>query len=366
LLGLPFDAVDMPGVVNQLRQAAQERRPFLLSTPNLNWIVACLADKEFRDSVTRSDLIIPDGMPLVWVARLLGIPIRKRIAGSDVFEALKSDALEPISVFFFGGQKGVADAACQRLNADSSGLRCVGFEFPGFQSIEEMSGYETIAKINASRADFVVVSLGAKKGQIWIARNRDRLSPPVISHLGAVVNFIAGTASRAPVWIRNIGLEWSWRIKEEPVLLHRYFSDGFAFLWLLIARVVPHAWFNFRRKPTRQELISAAIDVQDHDGQIVLSLRGAWVQENLRGVRESFSKAALTEKNVTLEMGGVRYVDSAFVGLVMLLQGHQKKHGRHLVMATVQEPVRRVIKYCCAEYLMLNEPSLNDKTMDVR
>ena len=208
--------------------------------------------------------------------------------------------------------------------------------------------------INASRADFLVVALGAKKGQAWIARNRPRLSPPVISHLGAVIDFVAGRIRRAPVWTQHAGLEWLWRIKEEPGLWRRYFPDGLVFVQLLITRVAPFAWFMLWHKPDRQELDSANIDLRDEGDEIFVRLRGAWVRDNLEPLRDRFSKVARDGKNVTLEMGEVTYIDSAFIGLVMLLHGRQSEEGKRFLMVSLQKPVRRIVKYCCAEYLCLN------------
>src|SRR5207244_10946213 len=97
---------------------------------------------------------------------------------------------------------------------------------PGFGSVEEMSRDHIIDKVNAGAADFLAVSLGAKKGQLWLHRNHQRLTIPVRAHLGVTVNFQAGTVKRAPLRLRAWGLEWLWRIKEEPHLWRRYAHDG--------------------------------------------------------------------------------------------------------------------------------------------
>ena len=355
-MGLPFDAVDMEWVVHHIRRIVRNRESCFLSAPNVNVVVGCRTNSHFRDSVIHSDLSIADGMPLVWIARLLlDVPIRGRIAGSSLFEALRSNPVERLSVFFFGGQEGVAEIACQRLNADAMGLICAGFDFPGFGSFEEMSGDERIAKINASGADFLVVSLGVKKGQAWIEHNRARISVPVISHLGAVVDFVAERVRRAPTWTQRAGFEWLWRVKEDPGLWRRYLFDGLVFLWLLVARVIPYAWYLRRHTVDADQLATARVEASEDGQNYIIRLRGMWTRRNISPLRGCFSKAVLTEKNVRLEMGGVTYVDSAFVGLVTLLQGHQKKHGRQLLMVDVQEPVHLVIKYCCAEYLMFDD-----------
>ena len=233
-------------------------------------------------------------------------------------------------------------------------MKCVGFEFPGFGSVGQMSSDETIAKINASGADLLVVSLGAKKGQAWIGRNRGRISVPVISHLGAVVDFVAKRLRRAPVWTRRAGLEWLWRIKEDPALWSRYFFDGLVFLRLLITRVVPYAWFSIWRRPTPQELGSAAIESEDQGNEIIVRLRGAWTRDNLKPLRECFYALVHSTKDLQIDLTNVLYVDAAFLGLVGLLRGYQKQCGKNLLLVSVQKPVLRIIKYCCAEYLCLS------------
>ena len=107
-----------------------------------------------------------------------------------------------------------------------------------------------IDKVNASEADFLAASLGARKGQLWLHRNHRRLTIPIRAHLGAVINFQAGTVKRAPTWLRACGLEWLWRIKEEPHLWRRYAHDGWVLLGLIFTRVVPLAvanrWSRFK------------------------------------------------------------------------------------------------------------------------
>src|SRR6266571_485866 len=151
ILGIPIDALEMPAVVERIEAAAARAGPYLISTPNLNFLVRSQADAEFRESLLLSDLCPADGMPIVWIARLLGIPT-PRIAGSDIFDVLKASpgAARPLKVFLFGGPEGVAAAACRALNAASGGLGCVGWIYPRFGSVEDMSQDEIIATINAS------------------------------------------------------------------------------------------------------------------------------------------------------------------------------------------------------------------------
>lgn len=250
--GLPFDVLSLNEAVGHVCRAIQLRQRLFLSTPNLNFLIAAQSEGVFRDSVIHSDLSVADGMPIVWLARLLGLPIRERVAGSTLFEVLRDGSGQallgrPISVYFFGGPPGIAERAAQVLNAEGRFMTCVGHHCPGFGGVGEMSSTEVIEAINRSGADFLVVALGARKGQAWIEHNLPRLTVPVVSHLGAVVNFVAGTVERAPLVWQRLGLEWLWRIKEEPPLFRRYWSDGLALMQLLARRILPLAAINRSR-----------------------------------------------------------------------------------------------------------------------
>ncbi|MGB6100040.1 MAG: WecB/TagA/CpsF family glycosyltransferase [Comamonas sp.] len=244
--GLPFDAVDTAGAVQRVCTAMARQQRLFLSTPNLNFVVAAQSDAAFRASVLASDLSVADGMPVLWLARLQGTPLPERVAGSTLFEHLRAgegQALlgRPIKVYFFGGPPGVAQKACDALNAEGRHMRGVGAHSPGFGTVEEMSAPAVIDAINASGADFLVVALGARKGQAWIMHNLDQLSVPVVSHLGAVVNFVAGTVERAPMAWQRWGLEWLWRIRQEPALYRRYVADGVVLLKLMLRALVRKA-----------------------------------------------------------------------------------------------------------------------------
>lgn len=357
ILGLPFDAIDLAGAIERVREAAAARTPFFLSTPNLNFLIACRSDAAFRDSVINSDLSIADGMPIVWVARLLGVPIQERVAGSGLFEALQASPESRLSIYFFGGPDGVAEAARRRVNAQAAGLVCVGSDSPGYGSVEDMSGGEHLAKINESQADFLVVALGARKGQAWIERNRAHLQVPVVGHLGAVINHAAGTVRRAPLWMQKTGLEWLWRIREEPALWRRYAKDGAVFAWLLASRVWPHFWHRLRHRPHPAALAGATVTTETAGNLAMLILQGAWGEANLPRLRERLSGDFLAGRDLYVEMAQVSHVDTAFIGLLMLVYGDRKRQGRGLRLGPMREGVRRTFEYACAEFLLGEAPA---------
>lgn len=319
VFGLPFDTIGVAQAVQRIRADAFGGRRCFVSTPNLNFAVAARSDAAFRDSVLHSDLSLVDGMPLVWIARLLGLPVRERVSGADVFEALQAHTGPALTVYFFGGPPGVAASACERINRRGGGVRCVGFDCPGFGSVASMSSAEQIARINASGAHFVVVSLGAQKGQAWIERNAARLTAPVLSHLGAVVNFAAGAVRRAPRWMRWCGLEWAWRIREEPSLWRRYWRDGVSAAGLMLTRVLPDAFESRLRRPPAPE--PARLEVLRAPQSTTLALHGCWRRADLSALREALTQCAATESRVTVDLSGVAAVDNALVAILLLARG---------------------------------------------
>jgi len=355
MLGLPFDAVTMQEAVDRVRAAAQQRTPFLVSTANLNFAVAAGADEAFRNSVVHSQLCLADGMPIVWVSRLLGLPVRERVSGADLFEALCAAAKPAVKVFFFGGPDGVAQAACEQVNRRQGGVECVGFESPGFVPVESMSSDDCIERINRAAPDFVIVSLGAQKGQAWIERNRSRLRAPVISHLGAVVNFAAGAVRRAPPWLQRVGLEWLWRVKEEPGLWRRYARDAVAFTRMFAGDVVPLCWQRVRMG-WRHASTPPTFAFDAGDSGIDLRLNGAFDQKHVDVLRTAFAAAAAAAVDVRIDLSGVDYLDAAGMALFLLLSAHQRDGGRRLELRRASPLLRRQFRYHHVEALLTASP----------
>lgn len=360
VLGLPFDAIDMAQAEAAVRRAIRDRTRCFFSTPNLNFAVGCQWDAAFRNSVLQSDLSLADGWPVLMAARLLGIALPERVTGSGLFERLckapekkQGDALhEPVSIYFFGGPEGAAQTACARLNASTASVRCAGFESPGFGSVDEMSSGQHLDSLNAADADFVVVALGAKKGQAWIQRNLQRIKAPVVAHLGAVVNFAAGTVRRAPPWAQWLGLEWLWRVKEEPALWRRYANDGVGLIRLLATRVLPLALYLRMHAPSPQALAEARVSAVHGPQQSVLRIEGAWTRANLRPMREALQSHVAHHQRVALDLGSVTCLDGAAIALLTLLYGWQNTAGLGWAVVAASAQARRSLHLACAGYLL--------------
>jgi N-acetylglucosaminyldiphosphoundecaprenol N-acetyl-beta-D-mannosaminyltransferase len=360
VLGIPIDAVDMATVLQRIRAAATSRAVLLISTPNLNFLVNSLSDQEFRESLLDSDLCPPDGAPIVWIARLLGLPIEERVAGSDLLERLQAGgaATRRLGIFLFGGAKGVAAAAARAIDAGPGGLRCVGTMDPGFCEVSEMSQDHIIDTVNSSAADLLVLSLGAKKGQLWLQRNHDRLTIPVRSHLGAAINFQAGIIKRAPPFVRGWGLEWLWRIKEENYLWKRYAHDGLMLLGLLLTRVLPLAtitrWQRFRLNRQPQDLLIRKIH---GDQSTVIGLCGSASEAHIPKAISSFQEALAGNGDVVIDLSDTRLIDARFLGLLLMLRKELRSRKSKLRFTGASRGMARIFRLSELGFLLSPGPT---------
>jgi len=346
ILGLPFDAVNLQEAMDAIIFAIDNKQRCFLTTPNLNFLITAQSDTDFYQSVIESDINIADGMPIVWLAKLLGIPINQRVAGSDLFAGLSAlkGRENKISVFFFGGQEGIAEQASLKLNQNSVAMHCCGYHDPGFVSVDEMSSDAIIQKINQANPDFLVVALGAGKGQAWIQKNKQYLNAPVISHLGAVINFVAGHVERAPIFWQRFGLEWVWRIKQEPVLFKRYLFDGLAFIKLILTKAIPLAIYDRYLRCSTAYNVPVEVGIDESTVQRI-SISGSVKSTELQKIRCVFNNVIDSgDEEVIISLAEVTYLGAEFVALLALLQNSLHEQGGGLVLQGVSMRCKSLLR----------------------
>jgi len=239
LLGTRVDIVTPADALNLMEQFATDGGVHHVITLNPEFIMAARNDDAFRDVIDRADLILPDGIGVIWASRLYGHSLRERVTGVDTVRALTRFAAEHhLRPFLLGAAPGVAEEAASILQAENPGLEIAGV-YAGSPRVEEE---DTIASlIQSTRPDFLFVAYGAPKQDLWIARNSERLQVPLSMGVGGTFDFITGKAQRAPAWMQRAGIEWLHRLIQEPwrwrrmlalphfalrVLVERYFQRG--------------------------------------------------------------------------------------------------------------------------------------------
>jgi N-acetylglucosaminyldiphosphoundecaprenol N-acetyl-beta-D-mannosaminyltransferase len=192
-------------------------------TPNVDHVVLAEHEPEFREAYARANLSLVDGAPVVLASRVLGTPLPERVAGADLVRPLMRRAAERgFRVYLLGGAPGVAASAKEKLEAEHPGLKIVGVASPRVDLAADATSQAPILDAIASaRPDILLLALGAPKQEIWAERIRERVKPAVILGIGAALDFIAGTARRAPAWVSKAGFEWLYRLMQEPGRLWR-------------------------------------------------------------------------------------------------------------------------------------------------
>ena len=209
----------------------------IVVTPNVDHLVKLQTDKVFLSAYQSANLVLTDGVPLLWAAKIMGTPIKEKVSGSDLFPKLcERAALKNYSLFFLGGLEGVAEKAFQKLKEDYPDLNVIGVYSPPFGFEDKALENEKILKlINIHEPDILCVGLGAPKQEKWLYKHRDQLKVKVSLGIGASFDFVAGNVKRAPIWMQNNGLEWLFRTFQEPKrMFKRYFIEDLIFFPIVL------------------------------------------------------------------------------------------------------------------------------------
>jgi N-acetylglucosaminyldiphosphoundecaprenol N-acetyl-beta-D-mannosaminyltransferase len=343
--GLPVDNVSTEEVLSLLEHAHLLEQKTVINTPNLNFLRRVRSEPLFYRALLDSDMLIPDGMPVLWLAKLLGAPMKERVAGSSVVTSLiHRVGSNPISLFFFGGDPGVAKRAHRVCNSVSSPVTSAGFYNPGWGSVEQLSASENLEIISENEPDILLVSLPAAKSVPWIHACKDKVKARVFIASGITVSFIAGAVKRAPVYIQKLGLEWVWRIKEEPRLARRYFVDAMWLLKELLFTYLPLKIFH-TLNTTPQHGDSESFVVERQSGGLVsISLPAFCDAVNVEAFLHTCEELLEEPLDIELDLRRTNSLDSRFLGSLLVLRKIQRDRGSKLSLVNLSPKLRLLMR----------------------
>jgi N-acetylglucosaminyldiphosphoundecaprenol N-acetyl-beta-D-mannosaminyltransferase len=233
VIGVPLAMTTYDGAMNVMDGMVARREQGYVCAVAVHAVTVAQRDPEMRAALLGSSLTVPDGMPLVWAANLLGESLPHRVYGPELMRRYTRRCAEKgHRVWLYGGRdQGSLAQLTLNLRRDNPGIRIVGGYSPPFRDLEPDEEDDVVARINSDRPDVLWVGTGVPRQEKWMARMRDRLEVPVMSAVGAAFDFHAGRISQAPAWMQDRGLEWTYRIAQEPRrLLPRYLYYNPAFL----------------------------------------------------------------------------------------------------------------------------------------
>jgi N-acetylglucosaminyldiphosphoundecaprenol N-acetyl-beta-D-mannosaminyltransferase len=234
ILGVRVSAINLKQAIESVELWIRGGKCTYICVTGVHGLMESRRDPQLRDIHNRAGLVTPDGMPLVWLSRLLGKSHTERVCGRDLMRKLTAvSSLHGYRQYYYGGSEGVVERLTQALTRAHPGLDVAGTRCPPFRQLTREEDDDDVNAINIARPDILWIGLSTPKQERWMATHLGRINAPVMIGVGAAFDFLAGTKREAPVWMQRVGLEWLFRLLSEPRRLWRryaYIVPGFAFL----------------------------------------------------------------------------------------------------------------------------------------
>ncbi len=244
ILGVQISAIDQAFALDQIDAWIANGRREYVSVCTVHTIMECQKDPVMFDAVNGAGMATPDGMPLVWLAdREVAWQVKRVYGPNLMLAACKRSVESGHSHYLLGGADGVPLLVADELKRRFPGIQIAGTYSPPFRDLSQQEEERLIEEINRADPDIIWVALGTPKQDLWMAEHRDKLNAPVMIAVGAAFNFIIGRVPQAPAWMQRNGLEWSYRLLQEPRRLwHRYLVYNPQFVMKVLAREVGKRW----------------------------------------------------------------------------------------------------------------------------
>jgi N-acetylglucosaminyldiphosphoundecaprenol N-acetyl-beta-D-mannosaminyltransferase len=339
VLGIPFQNVTMDEAVGAIEEQIREGGFHQVATANVDFVKNAMRQTELRDILCSCAMVVPDGMPIVWVSRLIGTPLKERVSGIDLVERLADvSARRGYGVFLLGASEQRSQRAARVLRQRYPGLRIVGRYSPEPQPLDKMDHEEILSRIEEARPDILLVAFGNPKQEEWIAMHRDRLKVPVCIGVGGSLDFISGNVRRAPHWMQRYGLEWLHRTMHEPKrLAARYLSDTICLLRHLPAYLAAMtAQPKLRTEP--------AIEVQQVGNTKLISMIGNLEGHALDEFKACSRDAFAEGMNIVLDMSRTGYFGPESLGSLIHLESQMRQRHEQLWLAGVPAHLARIMR----------------------
>ena len=245
VLGVRVNAIQISGVIAVMEEWIRRHTcPHYVAVTGMHGVMEAQQTLSFKAILEEASLVVPDGMPLVWMGRLHGFRMPRRVYGPELMETFFKVTGERYSHFFYGGTEGVADQLACKMK-ESYGIRVAGTFTPPFRQLTAKEEWEIVGTIRSTAPDVLWVGLSTPKQEKWMWAFRDRLAVPVMVGVGAAFDFHTGRARQAPMWMREHGLEWFFRLISEPRRLwRRYLIYGPRFIWNVNLEILRLKKFN--------------------------------------------------------------------------------------------------------------------------
>jgi N-acetylglucosaminyldiphosphoundecaprenol N-acetyl-beta-D-mannosaminyltransferase len=339
ILGVAIDNLTMDQVVNALEAQIAKGGFHQIATANVDFVMRSVRDEELRETLNRCDIVLPDGMPLVWASRLMGVRLKERVAGVDLIPRLTELSAERgYRIFLLGASEESSAGTAAWMQKNFPGVCIAGRHSPKFQPLEEMDHEDILARIEEARPDILLVAFGNPKQEKWLTMHRHRLKVPVCIGVGGSFDFLSGRVRRAPLWMQSCGMEWLYRTIQEPSRLAvRYFSNAAGLLRYLPGQLAAMAIQARKRSQVQitKETVGAAK---------VLHIKGSFTGALLPRFEAEVRSEILGGSHVVLDLSETAYIGADALGTLIHLLSAARRWKRELWLAGPQPFLLRVVR----------------------
>ena len=346
VMGLPLANVTADEAVSEIENLILSGGTHQVATANLDFWLNSLNDVHLHRIIAGCSLVLPDGMPLVWISRLLGNPLKERVSGADLVPQLAElSAKKGYSIYLLGGKPGVAERAIKVLEEKYPGVNIVGHHAPPLADLERMDHGDALDRIRAAKPDILLVAFGNPKQEKWIRMHAKRSGVPVSIGIGGSMDMLVGDVQRAPIWMQRSGLEWLGRCLQEPVRLAPRYARNFQALALKLPFALLAQFLQRRHRG------QSAVSRTGDSGIVHLHLQGNLESETSVALNRTVNGCIAEGQLLVVHMKDLEYASPEGLGALLAARQRLLATGLSLTLAGVPMRLKLLFSAWCLEPL---------------
>jgi N-acetylglucosaminyldiphosphoundecaprenol N-acetyl-beta-D-mannosaminyltransferase len=355
ILGVPIDNVTMREALLEMEAMIDARGFHQIATANVDFLINSIHDSELKEILANCDLVLPDGMPLVWASRMMGASLQERVTGAELVPKLvELSAMKKYGIYLLGANEASSRGASNWIETNYPQARLVGRHCPPWAELDQMDHAEMLHRIEAARPDILLVAFGSPKQEKWLAMHRNRLRVPVCIGVGGSLDMLSGVVPRAPLWMQSHGLEWLFRAYREPARLAlRYARDASGLLRYLPLQLAAAA-------AQRDGSALNSITEETIGSATVLHVSGSLRGYPVSGFESEARLAVEDGHHLVLDLAGVSCLGSDALGTLIRLDHDARHRNREMWLTGLRPSSSRTIEAAQLHARFRTAPKVSD------
>ena len=355
ILGVPVDNVSMDDVLHSIEQMILDGRFHQIATANVDFLINSVRDQELHEVLCRCDMVVPDGMPLVWASRWMGAPLQERVSGSDLVPRLAElSSRRGYGIFLLGANDAVSEKAAEWMRSRFPGTNIVGRYSPPFAPLDEMDHEDILARVESAAPDILLVALGNPKQEKWLAMHSHRLRVPVCIGIGGTLDLLAGQLTRAPRWMQTHGLEWLYRMYQEPARLAiRYANNAVGLAQHLPIQLLAAA---LPKLPGA----TGCIESESLGATTILRVHGAFTGWAALSLEQLAREALDSGSHAVIDFSGAADLGADALGALVRVCAAARRRNRELWLTGLRLSLRCVLRAAQLGSVFRTAPEISD------